>query len=1139
LRLRILTHAPVAVGVLLFLSLLTASPLGARIKPVGFEIPIRMQSLESAATPTEYAQLEVAIKTWEREHAQEQQEGEGLGDLSRIEATRVNLGPLGEGMVVSFGNSSPPCGASGNCPMTLIVHGAQGYRLAFMSDGWGYALLPSGGPVPDIAFYSHMSASESDAQVLHYAHGQFGATSSAACTAGNSSNPICAPVGNTAETTQGALSPAEYSALRPAVEANLQEQSPASTRRFSIDDTHGLGVFLMQLVSATAVGVGPCGVNRNCNISIYAHHREDRTYWPLLRNVTGWGVASGTIIGAAPTQVAFVIARHLSADQDLLTRYVVPLATANHLGDLTRSSRLLPDACETVTPRSGHRPAQWDAAALVAQPAPCFKTTSSEQAQTPAADTTKISAVAQDGDGTVWAAGGEHSEQLYRWRDGGWSEVPNSTLLPRTSPQQLEYLKANFLIPQLMDLWPGPSNGVVMLWFDPATQKSDLFWQRRDQSKLLAAVPPIQPGTSLDIKAVASAASGIVVITGDQRAWRNGAPVSGQAPGVFRFAENAQLERIYTIEPDQYLPSRIPVNDIPNFMPLSVTRDGQGKVWIWCGWSRPLAPREAALGGFLVTDGKTVQYHRSIPGLPMAHLVSLDVWDNGHLAAATFGGGLCTIDTVTFEAQPVAEPQPGAFRFAKKVFSAGNDRYVLTFVPDENGRIRQETTGVVWRLREGKWTQIPGDVSDASGVGLATAGGLWLGTSDFRGLWLIPAQGPARRLSAEQGLPLAHVQQLFQLPGGQILATEAGQFVQTRSAEFNPEALLRQTVTSRDFTVVYPGTVLQPDRERNLWGIIQPGVLSEWVGSQWIPHPFPPLIAPSHIVGLDIDTQGRVWLFPDCRLGPMGFFDPAENRWTTYQDYRIALAHRAGPVRFLHPEDDHMRPIYGPDSQIMFVGMCGGVSYFDGSYWHLWNRPALPGPLYPQHPPFFDAAGHPAFDPQPGLAQSKEQFHRQGSNTPATWEWTPDSRWHIVPYEPAAVVPLPNPFAPRPPPPAGCETMSPSSLVYDPTGRAWWIADDALYTGTTGECHPVLSGSAAQPFIDGRDLASALLDGRGNIFLETQTPFSYVILRRSLYAEPAQANAAEVKERVSVHGFCRAGRLAQAVFLFRADRGLR
>jgi hypothetical protein len=1097
-----------AVGVFLVLSFLVLSPNNAQVRPTGFEIPARLLPLGNAATPGEYAQLKVAIENWQREHVQAQ-EGEGLGDLSHIQATRVKLGSLGEGVAVSSVDPGV-CGATGNCPMALFVGMPNGYRLVLMSGGWGYALLPSAGPVPDIAFYWHMSAAESDAQVFHYAHGEFVATGSAQCTAENSTNPVCAAVGNTVQTAQGALSPTEYDALRPAVEASLLEQSPASAQKFSFDDAHGIKVFNMQLVSATAIGMGPCGVDRNCDISIYAQHREGGTYWPLLRNVSGWGVTGGTLMHGFPTQVAFVVARHLSANQDLLTRYITPLATTSHFGDLTASSRLLPDACETVTPKSGQWPAEWNAAALVSQPVPCIATNSPEQSRTPPVDVTNIAAVAQDASGTVWAAGGSRSGQIYRWRNGGWSEVPGPIPPSSASPQQLEYLRANGIIPQPMGIWPGPNDGVLVDWLlDPSSQVSELFWQRGDQAKLLAAIPAVREGAHLDIETVAPAASGIVVITGDQRFWRNGVPASGQAPGIFRLDDNGHLTRIYTFALEQYLPYRSPVLP-PFFAPLSTIRDRQGKIWIWCGWPPRRDPREAVLEGLLVTDGNTVQYHRQITGLSDAHLVSLDVWDSGHFAAATFGGGLYTIDIANFEVHPVSEPQRGAFRYVNKVFRAGDDRYVLTFEPSANDRLNN-TPGAVWLLRDGQWQRVLPDLPDASGVGLATAGGLWLATSDFRGFWFIPANGSARRVGTQQDLPVTDVKQLFQLPDGHILATEAGPLAQTRSAELNPDTLLNRNVTSAVFTVIYPRTVLRPDQQRNLWGILQPGVLSEWNGAQWTPHPFPSEVIPSRIVSLDIDSRGRVWLFPNCQQGPMGTFDPVENRWTTYQFYRDALASSGEPVRFLHADDDWTRPIYGPNSQMVYVGMCWGVNYFDGSSWHLWNRQQLPGAVDIERPPFFDASGHLAFDPDRHARRPDEPLQGPASNAPTTWEWTPDSLWHNVSYQPGEFVPRPNPFAASAPPPAGCTTMSPSSLVQDVTGRAWWVAEDTLYTGTAGQCYPVSPGSGTQPFVDGRHLVRALLDARGNIFLETQAPFSYVILPRSVYAELSKTSAPGVK----------------------------
>ncbi|MGH9773192.1 MAG: hypothetical protein ACRD4Q_16100, partial [Candidatus Acidiferrales bacterium] len=420
----------VVLGVLLLLPLLIASPIDARVKPPGFPIPTGMFTLRNVVTPGEYAQLKVAIASWKREHAQEPQEGEGIGALNRIEAARINLGALGEGMVVSFGNSSPPCGGTGNCPMALFVSGVKGYRLALMAGGWGYALLPSSGRVPDIAFYWNMSAGESDAQVYHYAHGQFAATCRAACT-GKSSSAICAAEDKASQNAQEMrVSPAEYDALRPAVEADLEKQAPMLAAQYPFKDARALNLGGSNLALVTALALGTPGANRNCRISIYAHHYQggfslygEGSYWPILDQVSGWGVARSPFSGLAGNQVSYVIARRLSPNQDELTRYTMTLTRYDSTYELTHSSRLLPDACEIVAPKSGHWPPQWNAAALVAHPVPCFKTSSLERPQTPAADTTNVSAAVQDSDGTVWAAGRLWSAGLYRWRDGGWNDV--------------------------------------------------------------------------------------------------------------------------------------------------------------------------------------------------------------------------------------------------------------------------------------------------------------------------------------------------------------------------------------------------------------------------------------------------------------------------------------------------------------------------------------------------------------------------------------------------------------------------------------------------------------------------------------------------------------------------------------------
>lgn len=1094
---RLSTYGSLAGAVLFILFLLPSSIVYARTRPVGFQIPSRMIPLGQAITPGEYALLQKAIKAnWERDKARVLRSGPPLGShFTHIVATRIRLGSLGQALVVNFGNS-PECGATGNCPTAVYVHEPNGYRRVIKAGGWGNALLPSGGPVPDVVFYWNMSAEESDAQLFHYTNDKFVPTRTAVCN-GKNTSAICTAMNRHPQNLGGGVSLNEYDALRPAVEANLEKESPALARRYSFDDAHAVGILWIKLgtnlVTASAVGMGPCGYNRNCNISIYARHNRnpEGRYFPLLRNVTGWGVTGGTFNGSAPAYTSFVIARRLSPNEDELTRYTTPLAVSGRTPGLTSDSRLLPDACEIVTPKSGHWPAQWDAAALVARPVSCFKTGSPANTQIPAADMTNVSRVVKDSTGTVWAIG----NGLNRWRNGGWSGVPTPVQVASLSLEAGRRMQENELIPRPIGLWKGPDTGVLVLWqLKESSPKSALVWQRGDQTKVLADLPPAgQPDFFRhgEMNTVVSAVSGTNFIVGNEEAaYRDGVPLHLATQYIYRLDPKGQMQQIYSVAPDQYLPYPVPRFGLRSMSLLHfhATRDAQGKVWLWCSWLWPGGPRGPALEGFLVTNGKTVEYHRQIPGIPGSHLTSVSLWDSHHLAVGTFGGGLYTINTTTLEARAIPEPEPGAFRFVQKVFSAGKDHYVLT-IGREYGRgiplfERPYLTGDLWRLHDGRWKEVLSDIGNTFGVGLATPQGFWLGAPDSRGLWFVPLRGRVQKVDWRQGLPLAAIGRLFRLPGGDILATDAGNHPNTRTVEFRPASVLAPQPGSSRFSVVHPLTQIEPDRHHNLWGLLPNRVLGEWNGSQWVRHPLPPRIDPSRIVSLDVDTRGRVWLFPNCRMGPMGFFNPADQLWTVYRDYRFALARRAHPVKFLHPSDDPERPIYGPGPQIVLVGPCWGVNYFDGTHWRVFQRRLLPQNRDVAIPPFFDSGGHLAL----------EINH-------STWQWTPSTRWQqTAEVPPQNYVPmLPNPFAPPPPPPSGCKTPPPSTLVKDSLGQSWWVAGDALYEGVPDHCRKVLSASARQPFIDGRKLVAAQIGPYGDAFLKTNMPFVYIVVPRKLF----------------------------------------
>ena len=356
---------------LLFTALMLSCAVSTRAQthPPDVPLPSWIVPLGQAPTPAEYALLESAINAnWQKEKARVLETGPGLGsDFTQIYAVRVQLGALGEGMVVHFAHA-PSCGATGNCPIAVYVREANGYRRVIDTGGWGAALIPSGRQVPDVAFYWHMSAGETDTDVFHYANGQFTAQDSPACIGENNPAPVCAAMAS-ALGAQSSASPAEYDALRPQVEADLERQSPALVTRLPFDQAHAIDIPFVNQMIMTAIGWGSCGVNGNCRILIYAHNYGEKNYWLWLNNASGWGVSREWNLLSGGR---IVIASKISASQDELTTYIAP--PDGRLADWGPDSHLAPKSCQLVTPKVDHWPAEWNPAAFVVEPVSCSRT---------------------------------------------------------------------------------------------------------------------------------------------------------------------------------------------------------------------------------------------------------------------------------------------------------------------------------------------------------------------------------------------------------------------------------------------------------------------------------------------------------------------------------------------------------------------------------------------------------------------------------------------------------------------------------------------------------------------------------------------------------------------------------------------
>jgi hypothetical protein len=674
-------------------------------------------------------------------------------------------------------------------------------------------------------------------------------------------------------------------------------------------------------------------------------------------------------------------------------------------------------------------------------------------------DRTFINMTAQDSTGVVWGTRANEPGGLYRWQGANWERIQSGVPAGGAA----------------VGVWNGPDGGVVVLW-ELLPPGATINWYRGRQSKQIGVLQ----GGYQDIH---------LFTTAPDRLW-----MTDDSANIYLLTAG-KMGTVYTFQPGQFFGYTHPPNQRTFYCPFQVTHVDKGLDWIWgdsVGLYRNLAP----LQGVVIYDGRSFEYHQTLPGLPSHGITSVVPVGDHHAWVAVLRDGIYSVDTHTLQATPVAEPEEGAFSRVTTMFQAGTDIYVVSHPlspshPAET--LAHRLTSVLWRVRGGNWQKVLPGLDDAPEITvglerpwLETSDGLWVG-SNATGLWLVPPGDAAPRLiDWRYGFPLDFISHLYELTDAKLLAVDLRSH---KSAALDTSSVLTDPKSDTRLQEINPLSPLQSDHNFRLWGIltIKQDALSEWDGAKWIDHPLPGNVSPLWLSGLDADSDGNIWLFPGCQMGPMAVFNPANNQWKDYPSYQVALATWTGQVRFLHSDEDRMEPVYGPARQIVYMGACNGINYYDGQSWHLWNRGAVPGAphYFFDGPAFFDKAGHLAVN-----------IHGE------TWETLPNSGWQQVTFEsePGSLV---NWFIPSPPqpPPSGCGDTRSNSLTLDRLGRAWWTWEGSVYVGVDGRCRQVLSSDQPQPFIDGRLLRRALIDNDGNVFFETLLAQDrlgeYVLLRSS------------------------------------------
>ena len=519
--------------------------------------------------------------------------------------------------------------------------------------------------------------------------------------------------------------------------------------------------------------------------------------------------------------------------------------------------------------------------------------------------------------------------------------------------------------------------------------------------------------------------------------------------------------------------------------------DGAGRSWFW---QYPIIPdaKQNGLRGVLIWDGKMLDYHPTLAGVPDRSFSAMTPLDANHLWLAedgddfvgrqTIHGGLYRVDTRTLSAVPETPPEPGAFQNITQIFQANGDWYVV-----ENPAVI--APAVLWRRHAGVWRKVLSSpqtlgVDDQSGAQyswLAEPSGTWLGVGG--GAWWLPRSSqPPLWVNWRRGLPVQNVTSLFRLPDGLVLTADsrdAGEMPPTPQ----PARPLPPGITTGGMGAPEHLGPLVADPRRHLWGMqssdVQKPSLAEWDGRRWRVHPPPP--GTTGITNIyACDTRGRLWLTtyewnPPAQPNPINgyaIYDPAQDTWTNYAAQQDALAASASlpDMAFLPRRDLYPSAVFSGDGRVAYVSGSTEVSLYDGKLWHQWQSKNIISPSYGGNSP-----SHLRFN---------EQGHLEVTLDIQIREWTSEGGWQQAGVQ--------NPVPYQNPVPSGGPRGLWNIPSVDDTGAKWFVWQGAVYTAAFGLWAKQNELSApGSPFRLGYGIGDVLRDPVGHLFFVSNPTGQY------------------------------------------------
>ncbi len=525
--------------------------------------------------------------------------------------------------------------------------------------------------------------------------------------------------------------------------------------------------------------------------------------------------------------------------------------------------------------------------------------------------------------------------------------------------------------------------------------------------------------------------------------------ITHKGPSILRKAKSGGVTEAYVIPKEHLLNQKDRLGQDSHFFGPAMFEDDRGHVWFWMNGESSNVVR---LDSFIEFDGSRFVHHK-FSGLPAnGECAALGPDDAGHLMAGFKRSGLFRLDLSNDTAKPVEGPERSSFVEPSFILRSNGTTYVVArniSSMREWAALWQCPPGATPRKIVSEVAAFPGTTTGwlqlPNGLVLAGNGGA---------LIYVPGEGEPQRLDWSSNVAVGLVKRLFRTGTGNLLllGSQNGSSI----AQLPPWPLARRSVGCEELK---NRNVFMRDSRGHVWAInLDTHEPEDWNGTQWTPHPFSR--PDKNINALSVDTHDRIWAFAPGHVAHV--LDQGSGKWQDWPDFHAAVEQylREDPKFIFQPYIDVRMTASGDGRAVIRHGTVGSAEYFDGSSWQFWRHPDVPRGLAQ-----FDGSG------QLFVVATDSAFRfDHGKWEPASVESTGLARPRI--NEDGADTRVGR-------------TAGGQNIVADQNGDLWFTAGRRLYRSRGGVDVAIFKEGEPNPFLDGRGLMDVVVDGVGNVFLQT------------------------------------------------------